>query len=83
MISVITALTIVSGVVIVNVLVVMTIWSVVRTALVNIVRDGIVASRDYSGSAARTDRNNPTVLTESEVRALKARRAARINSEGK
>ena len=103
----VTSLALVAGVVSIQLLIILLVWKFLRGLLVRVIRDGIVAARDYdgppvsdnvkglshnpdrptyhnhNGKVVRKDSNGVKVLTDDEVRALKARRAARINREGK
>ena len=88
-------LVIVAGITVANIIVILLVLGFVRGVLVRIIRDGIVAARDYDGrKVPKGLSHNPVrdngrgygnadVLTDDEVRALKARRAVRIKREGK
>jgi hypothetical protein len=93
--SAVVSLAMLAGLLAVQILVILLLWKVIRGILVRVIRDGIVAARDYDGrKVPKGLSHNPVrdngrgygnadVLTDDEVRALKARRAVRIKREGK
>lgn len=101
------SLTFVAGILSIQLLIILLIWKFIRGVLVRVIRDGIVAARDYDGppnhnvpkglshnpdrvtyhkrdgKVVRKDSNGVNVLSDDEVRALKARWNARNNKKGK